>query len=237
MKGKLIGAYLAISFIFGTWSYFFGPYQYHSYAYNLGIGIGWPVTVFKSDPDIDGSSDEAFGKSIQDMARAYPVQALQIDYALGVISVLIHAESDESVDGDQIRGMFNGNGKLLDGMFTDMLKVNGLKEELKDRLDGMEFSDLMDEAEDAKEELLDLAEDRPAPKKPEPTPQPTAQLDTTVAEIVTETPQNSSVAPSKTGEDCYEAKLLAFKNEMGEEATVIYDMIKEWRGECGLPIE
>lgn len=237
MKGKLIGAYLVISFIFGTWSYFFGPYQYRSYAYNLGVGIAWPVTVFKSDPDIDGSSDEAFGKSLQEMAHAYPMQALQIDYALGVISVLIHAESDESVDGDQIKGMFNGDGKLLEGMFSSVWKVNGLKEELKDRLDGMEFSDLMDEAEDAREELLELAEDRPTPKKPEPTPQLTLQEVPAIAETITETSQHASVSTAPTGEDCYEAKLLAFKSEMGDEAPVIYDMINEWRSECGLPIE
>jgi len=228
MKGKLIGAYLAISFIFGTWGYFFGPSQHRGYFFNLGNGIAWPVTIFKSDPDIDGSSDEAFGKSLQDMARAYPVQALQIDYALGVISVLIHAESDESVDGDQIRGMYNGNGKLLAGMFSSMWKVNSVKEELKDRLDGMEFNDLMDEAEDAQKELLELADDRPTP-----TPQPAPQVEQAVDEVS----QNASVTAAHTGEDCYEAKLLAFKSEMGEEAPVIYDMINEWRSECGLPIE
>ncbi|BCR23427.1 hypothetical protein [Aquipseudomonas alcaligenes] len=237
MKGKLIGAYLAISFIFGTWSYFFGPYQYHSYAYNLGIGIAWPVTVFKSDPDLDGSSDEAFGKSLQDMVNAYAMQSLQIDYALGVISLQIHAESDESVDGDQIRGMFNGDTRLLNGMFSNMWKINRLKEELKDRLDGMEFSDLMEEAEDAKEELLELAEERPAIKKSEPTPEPAPQVEQAVTETVTEAQQNVPAAEAQTGEECYEEKLLAFKNEMGEEAPVIYDMINEWRGECGLPIE
>ncbi len=234
MKGKLIGAYLAISFIFGTWSYFFGPYQYRSYAFNLGTGIAWPVTIFKSDPDIDGSSDEAFGKSLQDMARAHPMQSLQIDYALGMISLQIHAESDESVDGDQIRGMFNGDARLLNGIFSDMWKINSLKEELKDRLDGMELSDLINEAEDAKEELLELAEERPAVKQ---TPKPAPQVEPAVTETVIEAQQNVPVAAAQSGKECYEAKLLAFKNEMGEEAPVIYDMINEWRGECGLPIE
>lgn len=237
MKGKLIGVYLAISFIFGTWGYYFGPNQYRGYFYNLGTGIAWPVTVFKSDPDIDSSSDEAFSKSLQDMARAYPAQELQIEYALGVISVLIHAESDENVDGDQIRGMFNGSGKLLGGMFSSMWKINSMKEELKDRLDGMEFDDLMDEAEDAQKELLELADERPAPKKSEPAPQPKPQVELAVAEIINEAPTNVSDTPPQTGDGCYEAKLLAFRKEMGEEAPVIYDMINEWRGECQLPPE
>lgn len=228
MKGKLIGAYLVISLIFGTWGHFFGPYQHRGFFYNLGVGVTWPITIFKSDPELDGSSDQAFALSLNEMSRAYPAQALRINYAVGMVAMQIHAESDESVDGDQIRSMFTPDGKIPESMFSDIWQIHRLKEELKDRLDGMELDDLLDEAEEAKEELLELAEKRPARQKPE-------QVVSANAALATALLASSNEATSQSGEACYDAKLADFRTEMGEDAPVRYDMIEEWRGECGLP--
>ncbi|MGQ7814610.1 hypothetical protein ACUTAH_02855 [Metapseudomonas furukawaii] len=232
MKNKLIGGYLVIAVIFGTWGYFFGNNQHRGFFYNLGAGMTWPITIFKGDPELDGASDEEFSLSLRKMAQAHQYEALRIDYAIGIIATLIHAEADESFDGDQIRAMFTPGGKLPENMFANMWQIEGLKEELKDRLDGMDFDDLMSEADDAKEALLELAEERPAPKKPEPVAvetQPIAE-ETAMEEA---NAQSTEVPPA--GEACYEAKLSSFRAEMGEEAAVRFDMINEWRSDCGLP--
>lgn len=226
MKGKLIGAYLLIAVLVGTYGHFFGPNQHRGFAYNLGAGTTWPIQIFMSDPELDGSNDQAFALSLDEMARTYPTQALRIQYALGMVVALIHAESDESVDGDQIRSMFTAGGQVPDSMFASMWQVHGLKEKLKDRLDGMELDDLLDEAEDAREELMELAEERPAPPKQDV--QAIASLERTSA-------TGSNQAADQAGEACYEQKLADFRQYHGEEAPVRYDVIEEWRGECGLP--
>jgi len=47
-------------------------------------------------------------------------------------------------------------------------------------------------------------------------------------------------APSKPkgrkGEGCYEAKLKEYQQGMGSGAPVSYDLMNEWRGECGMPL-
>ena len=217
MKGTLFSIYLVVAIIFGTYGHFFGPNQYRGFAYNLGTGFTWPITIWKSDPELDGSNDQAFALSLDEMARTYPLQALRIDYAIGIIMVLTHAESDESVDGDQIRSMFNPGGQLPKSMFTSLWQVHALKEKMLDRLDGMELDDLLDEAEDAREELFELAEERPAQPK-----QPLQAM-------------ASNQTVDQAGEACYEEKLAAFREYNGEDAPVRYDVIEEWRGECGLP--
>jgi hypothetical protein len=233
MKAKLIGGYLVISLIFGAWGYFFGPYQHRSFFYNLGVGITWPITIFKSDPELDGSSEQAMAVSIDEMSRTYPTQILQINLALGSIAMLAHVEADESVDGDQIRAMFTPNGKVPDSMFSSMWQISRIKAELRDRLDGMEIDDLIEAGEEAQEELLEIAEDRPGKPKPLPVAEPAPVIPST--EPADEPLVSDQVVQVESGETCYEEKLAAFRTEMGEEAMVRYDMINEWRGECGLP--
>ena len=45
-KQKLILAYCIIAILFGTYGWLFGQFKYHSFFYNMGRGIVWPVTVF-----------------------------------------------------------------------------------------------------------------------------------------------------------------------------------------------
>ena len=40
---------------------------------------------------------------------------------------------------------------------------------------------------------------------------------------------------AKGGQACYDAKLKAFSQGMGLEAPISYDMMNEWRSQCGLP--
>jgi hypothetical protein len=59
------------------------------------------------------------------------------------------------------------------------------------------------------------------------------QLDATESEAV---PAAKSIQqPGNSNEACYEAKLKAFHDGMGENAPVRTDVMNEWRGECGMP--
>jgi hypothetical protein len=218
LKNKLIAGYLLIALLFGSWSYFFGATQHMSYAYNLGVGIAWPVSMFKGQAELDGDSDQDFSRSLQEMQRAYPAQSLQIDYALGLVMMHIYAESDPAFDGEQINALFAPGAKLPAEMFSSLWKIRSLVDELKERLDGMDLDELIEEAEEAKEDLLELAEDRPAPPKPQAAPEPE--------------PEVATVA-----DGCFAEKLAAFRESAGQDAPAHFAMLQEWRGECGLPLE
>jgi hypothetical protein len=211
LKSKLIVGYLLISVLFGSWGYFFGATQHMSYAYNLGRGLVWPVTVIKGDPEIDGDSDQAFYTSLQEMKRSYPLKALHVEAAVGAVLVHIYAEETPEFHGGQIKAMFEDGGMIPADMFSNLMQVRNLVDQLKERLDGMDIDDLLDEAEGAKEELLELAEDRPAPVAAEP--------------VIAD------------GEACFDEKLAAFREEAGEDAPAHFAMLQEWRSECGLPLE
>ncbi|WXL26330.1 hypothetical protein WG219_02250 [Ectopseudomonas mendocina] len=211
MKSKLIVGYLLISVLFASWGYFFGATQHMSYAYNLGRGLTWPVIIIKGEPEVNGESDQAFYSSLQEMKSSYPQKASHVDAAIGAVLVLIHAEQTPDFNGDQIKALFKDGSNIPPHMFSDLMQVRGLINQLKERLDGMDIDDVLNEAEDAKEALLELAEERPAPVEPEP--------------VVAE------------GEACYDEKLAAFREAAGEDAPAHWAMQQEWRSECGLPLE
>lgn len=47
--------------------------------------------------------------------------------------------------------------------------------------------------------------------------------------------RNSSKAPNRQGQACYDSKLKDFHGAMGDEAPVSNDMMKDWRSQCGIP--
>lgn len=47
-KQKLITAYFAVGILFALYGWMFGVHSSKSFAYNLGQGVFWPVTVFPS---------------------------------------------------------------------------------------------------------------------------------------------------------------------------------------------
>lgn len=46
LKQKLIAAYAGVAVLFALYASHFGPTQYRGFAYNLGRGLVWPVTIF-----------------------------------------------------------------------------------------------------------------------------------------------------------------------------------------------
>lgn len=45
-KSKIISVYLAIGVVFALYGWLFGDNSYKSFAYNLGMGLVWPVMIF-----------------------------------------------------------------------------------------------------------------------------------------------------------------------------------------------
>ncbi|HKM15286.1 MAG TPA: hypothetical protein VJY63_05105 [Marinospirillum sp.] len=68
MKQGLIGGYLAITFVVSIFMWLFGEHSYRSYSYNIGKAIVWPVSIFKSYPEIDGDSTLKFVSSYKEVA-------------------------------------------------------------------------------------------------------------------------------------------------------------------------
>lgn len=46
LKAGLISTYLVIGFFFAIYQYFWGQYNYKSFAYNIGQGLVWPAVMF-----------------------------------------------------------------------------------------------------------------------------------------------------------------------------------------------
>lgn len=55
LKQRLILVYLGIGVLFALYQSYFGVNAYKGFAYNLGAGLVWPVTVFPSLGGIIGS--------------------------------------------------------------------------------------------------------------------------------------------------------------------------------------
>lgn len=53
--------------------------------------------------------------------------------------------------------------------------------------------------------------------------------------VVSQAAPALSKPKSRKGEGCYEAKLKDYQKGMGPGAPVSYDVMNEWRGECGMP--
>jgi integral membrane sensor domain MASE1 len=45
-KQKIISLYFFIAFLFALYGWLFGHLSYRGFAYNLGVGLVWPATIF-----------------------------------------------------------------------------------------------------------------------------------------------------------------------------------------------
>lgn len=48
MKNIIASIYLGIGFIYTLYSYFFTYRGIKGFAYNIGVGLAWPITMFPS---------------------------------------------------------------------------------------------------------------------------------------------------------------------------------------------
>lgn len=249
--------YVAIGIPYGVYLHLNGPNQERSLAYNLGAGMTWAFAPFMADPDIDGSSVEACNATIVEMANAYPQNKRDISQVIGVLGVIGLIETRPGLSKQDI-----GNpNELVALMASGRTPESGNKvimEYLCDRVDGFDLSDLKEEGleadaeldelyaalpdspqapgavSDKEKELMEMFSDKEATSsneveaaaeaQPEPSPvssdsaEPTAQVQV-------------------TGEECLDQKIALFRQEKGLVEVVRFDVMNEWRGECGLPLE
>lgn len=162
MKAKLIGNYLFIAVLFGTGSWLFGENSYRGYAYNLGVGIVWPVSLFKSYPEFDGSTPVQYAKSYLEVVRSHPNDVkghVEFNEALGLLSYYYYAKENENINIQNYQTMFE-QGRIDSGFFKQMLENPKLSEQIRDYTDGMTFGDLVSDRDDIEDDLIDLLEDR-----------------------------------------------------------------------------
>lgn len=231
----LIGTYLLIGVLTGIYNYNNGPSQYDSLAFNIGGGLVWPVKLFKEDPEIDGDSEQSFASSLVKIVSAYPTNRAQIllNNSLGLIGLEKYVDSRPNLSQQEIKALMNNESVTPDFLKWALKDKEGITF-LRDEIDGYDLNDIIEAGQDSYEEVQDMMEDRPE-KLSEAKPTPDA-LQAAFEEAMS-APVRLPSGATAGGEPCYEARLAAFRAEMGEEPPVSYDMINEWRGECQLPPE
>jgi|GEM_PF-2145355 len=160
MKKQLITGYLAIAFLFSVLMWLFGEDSYRGYAYNAGKAVFWPISIFKSTPEIDGDSPLKFASSYQKVVASGSREG-NVDFheTMGLYAYLAYAESDLSIRQKDFNNlMLQGQGatKFFESIFDDTT----IRTRLGKHLDGMSFGDIVSDRHDVEEEIIDLLEER-----------------------------------------------------------------------------
>lgn len=160
MKQGLIGGYLAIAFVFSIFMWLFGEHSYRGYPYNMGKAIVWPISIFKSYPEIDGDSPLKFASSYQKVASSGDMEGnVAFNEAIGLLAYYFYVEGEPSIRLKDFKElMYQGAG--ADRFFRSLIEKENIRIQMADYLDGMSFGDIVSERDDIEDDLMDLLEDR-----------------------------------------------------------------------------
>lgn len=160
MKQGLIGGYFAIAFFISIFMWMFGEHSYRSYSYNLGKAVVWPISIFNSYPEIDGSSPLKFASSYQKVASSGDVEGnVAFNESIGLIAYYYYAKGDSSIKLSDFKGlMYQGSG--ANRFFRTLIENEDIRIKMAEYLDGMSFGDIVSKRDDIEEDLIDLLEDR-----------------------------------------------------------------------------
>lgn len=160
MKKELISGYFTIAFICSIFMWLFGEDSYRGYAYNLGKAIVWPITIFKSYPEIDGDSPLKFASSYQKVVASGNIEGYaDFNTAVGLLAYYFYVESNPSIKlKDYNELMYKGRG--ADKFFKTLMQKEEILTKVADYLDGLSFGDIVSERDDIEDDLMDLLDDR-----------------------------------------------------------------------------
>ncbi len=171
----VIKGYFSIALLVCLYMMFFGDYSYKPVnAYNIGQNIGrgiiWPKYLFQSDPEIDGSSESSFKKSLKEVLLEHEDrygQSLVIS-SIGNIAMLKVIEDHEEISRKQIHALVNAKDGIsasyaLDPFYkylSEYADETTLNQYLMEKLDGDDFIDIIDDGKSAIEDIIDIADER-----------------------------------------------------------------------------
>ena len=160
MKKQLIIGYLAIAFLLSILMWLFGEDSYRGYAYNTGKAIVWPISIFKSTPEINGDSALKFASSYQKvLASGSKEGSIAFHETVSLYAYLSYIESEPSIklqDFNELISQGRGASKFFETLFSDI----AIRTKLGEHLDGMSFGDILSERDYIEEEIIELLEDR-----------------------------------------------------------------------------
>lgn len=162
MKSAIITLYIAIGLVAGVSFKLFGNYSYMSFAWNIGQGLAWPVTLFADDPEIDGSTRESFGLSYQKVGAAHKKMEGQYRLTTGMnmLALLAYAEQTPAFTQTEYDRLYKGAEHSFKIASEIIMKRPDVLDALRKKTDGMDFSDIVDAAPDASKELQKLLSSR-----------------------------------------------------------------------------
>lgn len=168
MKGIIIGSYLVISVLSGIFMNAFGDYSYKGFAYNVGRGLVWPAILFESDPEIDGSTIETFSHSLGQLINSHKEQSGKIMAisSMGNVLMLEAIKKNKNISASEIKRLLHGSPQSMDSMLNEIYSVDGeftmdnALSVLQDKLDGADFSDIIDEGDNALDDIKDIIDER-----------------------------------------------------------------------------
>lgn len=120
----------------------------------------WPISIFKSYPEIDGGSLLKFASSYQKVANSGDPHGQEMFHeSIGLLSYYYYAEENPSIKSKDLNELMQRNTGAS-AFFSSLLENDAIRLKMADHLDGMTFGDVVSERDDIKEDLVDLLEDR-----------------------------------------------------------------------------
>lgn len=182
---SLVAIYVVIGLITGICFKLFGSYSYMPTSYNLGRGLVWPVSMFADDPEIDGSTRESFGLSYAKVLNSHQKMEGQfrLNQSMNLLALLSYAEVTPTFDQAEYDKLYKSIGHSFT-IASEIMKRPEVLDNLRTRVDGMDFADILDEGEDAPEQLKELLASRPkATPSNEPEPESVVRSDRGVTPV------------------------------------------------------
>lgn len=159
-KGEFFSFYISVMFFVSIYGWLFGEHSYQGYTKNLSRAIVWPILLFESNPEIDGTTQFTFASSYDKVLRAGPYEGrVYFVESVGLLAFYYYAQENPSVTIKDFNEMSN-NGKVSDSFYKAIVEKGNVRIKLAKHIDGMTMGDVIDERDDTIEEIHELLEER-----------------------------------------------------------------------------
>lgn len=160
MKKLILSMYFSIAVICSLFYWKWGEYSYMNYGYNLGVAAVWPVSLFRSYPEIDGDSAKSFAVTLPKVSASGKIQGHVYFYnSIGYLALYEFAKQDESIDKKEIDRLLS-SGEGMNRLFYALIENPEIIEAVREELHGKTFGEIVREEAERKDELNELVINR-----------------------------------------------------------------------------
>ncbi|WP_455231410.1 hypothetical protein [Geopseudomonas aromaticivorans] len=178
----------------------------------------WPVTLFQGSTELDGDSPQSFASTYQKMLAEHKNHdgVYKFHQAFGKYALYFYAKHSPDFTTKEYNEVLS-YGRIPEDFVKAAFTTPSIIEDLRDELDGMDISDVIESADDAVEDLEEMLRDR----KPD-------------YQSVASVQESDSI---KHGQGCVDSKVYVYRSDAGEDSLITADMLSEWEEQCAASLQ